>query len=196
MLWIWKAADRRCSASTSILASTQAPWSSAASRSRTGESCLHGPHHSAQKSSTTGTVRDRSMTSVWNEASSTSKTWSPPEAAEPPTCPDWAFARSPDRSTAPGSRMSVGRMLTPTSFPTCLADPEPVDRDHVAVTAGVVLAEQDDPHRVDLVRQALDHPGDAVLRGGRVVVDRRTQATVDVHPRLALGVAADGVPGE
>ncbi len=60
--------------STSILASTHAPPPSAASRSRIGLSCLHGPHHSAQKSMTTGTVIDRSMMSTWKDASVTSMT--------------------------------------------------------------------------------------------------------------------------
>src|SRR5262245_25213162 len=66
--------------STSTLASTQAPLPSIASFSRTGESCLHGPHHSAQKSMTTGTDRDRSSTSVWNVASVTSMIVTPPAA--------------------------------------------------------------------------------------------------------------------
>ena len=44
-------------ASTSILASTQEPPPSTASFSSTGESCLHGPHQSAQKSITTGVVQ-------------------------------------------------------------------------------------------------------------------------------------------
>jgi len=39
-----------------------------------GPSVLHGPHHSAQRSTTTGTVIDRSMTAVPNVASVTSVT--------------------------------------------------------------------------------------------------------------------------
>ena len=60
--------------STSIFASTQEPPPSAASRSSTGESCLHGPHHSAHRSSTTGTWNERSSTSAWKLASVTSTT--------------------------------------------------------------------------------------------------------------------------
>ena len=42
--------------------------------SRIGPSVLHGPHHSAQRSTTTGTVIDRSITAVANVASVTSVT--------------------------------------------------------------------------------------------------------------------------
>ena len=58
----------------STLASTQAPLPASASRSSTGESCLHGPHQVAHRSTTTGTVIDRSSTSVWKLASVTSMT--------------------------------------------------------------------------------------------------------------------------
>ena len=61
-------------ASTSILASTHAPLPSTASFSSIGESCLHGPHHSAHRSITTGVRNERSSTSVWNVASVTSMT--------------------------------------------------------------------------------------------------------------------------
>src|SRR3712207_6872047 len=64
-------------ASTSTLASTQEPPPSAARRLSTGESCLHGPHHSAQRSSTTGTWKERSSTSAWKVASVTSTTAEP-----------------------------------------------------------------------------------------------------------------------
>ena len=47
----------------STLASTNLPSYSRASFSRSGPSRRHGPHHDAQKSTTTGTVRDRSITS-------------------------------------------------------------------------------------------------------------------------------------
>ena len=52
----------------STLASTQAPLPASASRSSTGESCLHGPHQVAHRSTTTGTVIDRSSTSAWKLA--------------------------------------------------------------------------------------------------------------------------------
>ena len=61
-------------ASTSTFASSTAPPVSATTFSRIGPSVLHGPHHSAQRSTTTGTVVDRSMTSVANVASVTSVT--------------------------------------------------------------------------------------------------------------------------
>ena len=115
-------------ASTSILASTQEPPPSTASFSSTGESCLHGPHQSAQKSITTGVVSDRSSTSVWKVASVTSMTVTAPSmdevgrsgAAAPPFdgdsvrsgpplsggCGEVARSRSPLRSIAP--RMTVG----------------------------------------------------------------------------------------
>jgi hypothetical protein len=61
-------------ASTSTLPSTQLPPPSAASFSSTGESCLHGSHHSAQKSRMTGVATDRSRTADWKFASVTSMT--------------------------------------------------------------------------------------------------------------------------
>ena len=103
-------------ASTSTLASTQAPPPSTASFSSTGESCLQGPHHSAQKSTTTGVVSERSSTSDWKVASVTSMTVTPPAhrrasrsprrpaagaTTRPPEPPGWSAAgRSrPDRSS-------------------------------------------------------------------------------------------------
>ncbi len=84
-----------------------------ASFSRIGESCLHGPHHSAQKSMMTGVVIDRSTTSDWKVASVTSMTVTPPGPG--PAAPGGAGAagggaagrggaagaRRLDRSTAP-----------------------------------------------------------------------------------------------
>ena len=90
-------------ASTSTLASTHAPPPSAASFSSTGESCLHGSHHSAQKSMTTGVVSDRSSTSVWKVASVTSITVTPP----PPARPLAPAARVPARPAAAGRRRSA-----------------------------------------------------------------------------------------
>ncbi len=55
--------------STSTLASSTAPPVSATTFSRIGPSVLHGPHHSAQRSTTTGTVVDRSMTTSAKVAS-------------------------------------------------------------------------------------------------------------------------------
>ncbi len=60
----WKAAAICGSASTSTFASTKPPPYSAASFSSTGASCLHGPHHPAQKSTSTGTCNERCRTSA------------------------------------------------------------------------------------------------------------------------------------
>ena len=78
-------AARNCGfASISTLASTQSPAASLASFSRTGLSCLHGPHHSAHKSRITGTDRDRSTTSTLKVSSVTSITFPPGEPSGPP----------------------------------------------------------------------------------------------------------------
>src|SRR4051794_27704997 len=117
--WTAAAWAMRWLASTSILARIQEPLPSAASFSRIGESCLHGPHQSAQKSMTTGTSRLFSRTSDWKVASVTSMTVAGPPGppAPPPGAPalDAAFAawlraaRAP-RSTAPGRLMAVGSL--------------------------------------------------------------------------------------
>jgi hypothetical protein len=133
-------------ASTSIFASTQLPAPSTASRSSSGESCLHGQHHSAQKSMMTGVVSDRSSTSVWNVASVTSMTAAPPGA--PPAGPAGdagatgfagatglagaaaagggavARSRSALRSTAP--RMIDGVLRGSIVVKFCTSPPEPV----------------------------------------------------------------------
>jgi hypothetical protein len=114
MPWTRNICASRWLLSTSTLASTHAPPPSRASFSRIGESCLHGWHHSAQKSMTTGVVSDRSSTSLWNVASVTSITMAPPPPPPPggpPGAPCWAGAsvragagvglRSALRSTAP-----------------------------------------------------------------------------------------------
>src|SRR2546423_2128946 len=74
MPWIWKAADSCGLASVSSLASTTSPSRAAAAFSRIGVRVRHGPHHSAQKSTTTGVVRERSTTSCSKVASVTSMT--------------------------------------------------------------------------------------------------------------------------
>ena len=71
-------------ASTSTLARIHWPAASAASFSSTGESCLHGPHHSAHRSMITGVVRERSTTSVLKVSSVTSMTNPPSAGAGPP----------------------------------------------------------------------------------------------------------------
>ncbi len=72
MLWIryWRA--RFWLASVSSLTSSTAPARAATACSSTGPNWRQGPHHSAQKSTTTGTVAERSITAVWKVSSVTS----------------------------------------------------------------------------------------------------------------------------
>src|SRR5690606_4516837 len=72
---IWNAAASCCSLSTSTLASSNAPLYSPASFSRIGPRVLQGPHHSAQKSISTGVVVDFWRTSDSKLAAVASKTW-------------------------------------------------------------------------------------------------------------------------
>ena len=69
------------------------PEPASASRSSTGESCLQGPHHSAHRSTTTGTSSERSRTSAWNISSLTSTTQRPAGPADPPGLVAGAVAR-------------------------------------------------------------------------------------------------------
>ena len=59
--------------STSTLASSSSPSRFATAASSAGPSARHGPHHSAQKSTTTGTSRERSITRASKSLSLTSK---------------------------------------------------------------------------------------------------------------------------
>ena len=72
MDWTWKAAATWGLLSMSTLASATWPPVSPTTRSRMGPSVRHGPHHSAHRSTTTGTSWERSSTSRWNVASVTS----------------------------------------------------------------------------------------------------------------------------
>ena len=63
MLWIAKRAASACSASTSILTSSSLPGRFATSPSIAGPSARQGPRRAAQKSTTTGSSRERQMTS-------------------------------------------------------------------------------------------------------------------------------------
>src|SRR5262245_28125886 len=65
MLWMPYWAASACSASTSILASWILPSRLAASASIAGASMRQGPHQAAQKSTTTGSSCERSITSRW-----------------------------------------------------------------------------------------------------------------------------------
>ena len=58
----------------SILASVTLPFWSATTRSITGPSVLHGPHHGAQKSTITGRSREASTTSAMKDCVVTSLT--------------------------------------------------------------------------------------------------------------------------
>ena len=72
MPWMRNAAWRLRFWSTSTFASSTFPARAVAARSSTGVSCLHGPHQSAQKSTTTGSSRERSSTRCSKSASPTS----------------------------------------------------------------------------------------------------------------------------
>src|SRR5690625_5017679 len=111
----WNSCAIRGLASTSILARIQVPAPSAASFSRVGDNCLHGPHQSAHRSTTTGTCTDRSTTSDWNVASVTSTTNEPASGAPrddrgcaPADDSAWFF--SVDRSTAPAIEADIAAL--------------------------------------------------------------------------------------
>src|SRR3979490_854030 len=72
MDWTWNASATRRLASTSTLTSSTPPLVSATTFSRIGPSVRHGPHHSAHRSTTTGTSAERSRTAVSKVASVTS----------------------------------------------------------------------------------------------------------------------------
>src|SRR3954453_11731476 len=158
------------------------------------------------------------MTSAWNVSSVTSMT-----QAEPPLSPAGAadgdgcgFAFSAERSTAPGSRMSVGRMLTSPVLhrsghgegahrsPNRCAPPpwfgsgdqETVHRDPGAGAPLVVGAQHDQLQRVHLVGQAAEGALHAELRCSGVVVHDRLLDAVDVDSDLALRAAALGDPAD
>ena len=68
----WKAWAILGFSSTLTLASSTAPAVSATAFSSMGPRVVHGPHHGAQRSTTTGTVELRSTTSDWKVWSVTS----------------------------------------------------------------------------------------------------------------------------
>ena len=74
MPWIPNVAEMPGLASVSTLARTTLPSRAAAAFSSTGVSARQGAHHSAQKSTTTGMVCERSMTSRSKSCSVTSMT--------------------------------------------------------------------------------------------------------------------------
>ena len=72
--WIPKACEIDGFLSVSSFASATLPSRAATACSKTGVSWRQGPHHSAQKSTTTGIVRERSTTCTSKSCSVTSKT--------------------------------------------------------------------------------------------------------------------------
>src|SRR3954471_3037295 len=72
MPWTWNAWETAGLSSTLTLASTTWPSVSATTFSMMGPSVRHGPHHGAQRSTTTGTSLERSTTSCSKVASVTS----------------------------------------------------------------------------------------------------------------------------
>ncbi len=70
--WTWKAAEIRGFSSTFTFASSTEPPVASITSSRMGPSVLQGPHHGAQRSTTTGTCSDRSSTDCSKSASFTS----------------------------------------------------------------------------------------------------------------------------
>ncbi len=68
----WKEAETWGFSSTLTLASSTAPVVAATTRSRMGPRVLHGPHQGAHRSTTTGTVAERTRTSCSKVASVTS----------------------------------------------------------------------------------------------------------------------------
>jgi hypothetical protein len=77
MPWIRKAAEICWLASVSSLARSMSGSRLRTSSSSTGVSCRQGPHHSAQKSTTTGTSCERAITSCSKVASVTSRIMTP-----------------------------------------------------------------------------------------------------------------------
>ena len=104
----------RCSATTrglasvSTLASATLPSRSVTAFSSTGVSWRHGPHQAAQKSTTTGSSRERSTTSAWKVASVASKI-TPPRIAALLDLRAWPRSSSrPAGSTLAGEEAGEG----------------------------------------------------------------------------------------
>src|ERR1700752_5218230 len=76
--------------SMSILTSFTLPFAPFTAFSSTGPSCLHGPHHSAQKSTSTGWRRDSSITSFMKPCVVVSLT-RPSAGFAPKSCSDIVF---------------------------------------------------------------------------------------------------------
>src|ERR1700681_2632092 len=85
-----------------------APLAARTAFSRIGPSCLHGPHHGAQKSTTTGCSNDASTTSVIKVAVVTS--WIGAAAAAPSPAPPPIIISSAIPASSPGfsDNMDIG----------------------------------------------------------------------------------------
>src|SRR4029078_2198443 len=86
-----------------IFASFTLPFAALTAFSRTGVSCLHGPHHGAQKSTRTGCCLDSSMTSFMKPCVVVSLTTSGVIAVAPPFCSIFENLFPPARTRRPVS---------------------------------------------------------------------------------------------
>src|SRR6476620_11206617 len=84
-----------------IFASFTFPFAALTAFSRTGVSCLHGPHHGAQKSTRTGWCLDSSMTSFMKPCVVVSLTTSGVIALAPPFCSIFENLFPPARTRRP-----------------------------------------------------------------------------------------------
>ena len=133
-----------------------------------GPSVLHGPHHSAHRSTTTGTVVDRSITAVWNVASVTSTirpcygAGGPRPAARAGTSPGVALAWPRPATARPattagddtqgGRRRCRQRPRRPTaSTPTAVTDVVRARTCPAAAAAAGVRAHRRGPLQPDLL---------------------------------------------
>src|SRR5215472_3241106 len=100
-----------------ILTSLTAPLAERTTLSRTGVSCLHGPHHGAQKSTSTGCRRDSSITSFLKVCVVVSLTRPSAVAAATPTFIQFDLSLSCLHPTLPCNRGRVGWRQGPSSSP-------------------------------------------------------------------------------
>src|ERR1700679_430806 len=86
------------------LTSFTAPFASFTTFSSAGPSCLHGPHHGAQKSTMTGTSREASSTSAAKVSMELSLIWGP-------EAPDAEDAAAPEPLGLPSASLLGSRGL-------------------------------------------------------------------------------------
>src|SRR5690349_9103696 len=167
-------------ASTSTFARIHAPFAACARRSSTGESCLHGPHHSAHRSTTTGTCSERSITSTWKVSSETSMT-------------NWLDGRSaPDWDGAAAARPACALVASALAFnadkstaPDRAADSSAVRRGLGLVTVSILARRRTGPsHSSELTPQAHAHIAvPAEPRGAGLAVQPEGQQRVHADQR-------------